>query len=89
MKKETTTHWIADDGTVFTNRKDCVEYENRKKTLYRVTYRAVLEYNVTILANNQEEAARMLEKKDIPNFDEWYNAGEEKKWTILKTPEID
>lgn len=70
MKKRVYEEWIADDGTVFQNRRDCEKYERKDKKRYRVIYHTILEYSDEILADNEEQAKRIVYQYSPP-FDEW------------------
>lgn len=70
MKKRVYTEYIAEDGTVFHNRRDCEEYERKDKNLYRVIYRTTLQYYDEVWADNEEQAKRMV-LQISPNYDEW------------------
>lgn len=73
MKKRVYEEWIADDGTVFKNIRDCENYERKDKNLYRVIYQTTLEYYDEVWADNEEQAKRTVYQCSPP-YDEWAEA---------------
>lgn len=72
MKKHTKITWIADDGTEFDKRESCEAYENSHPHKYEVTIHQILEFTITVPADNEDDASSIaLDAVNNSYDDEW------------------
>lgn len=85
MKKRVYTEWIAEDGTVFQDKRACEKYEKRNKKRYCVTYHTVVEYCDEVLADDEEQAKRLVLQSSPPT-DEWTEVSTDVECIELENP---